>query len=475
MKRGGNSIIIQTVGIVLLVIVAGCATPPTEQQAASTAAAPAAQTVLIEHPTDKYLGNVWRINSRGDVLFTRYFNQLTPEDGGKWQNLERVRDEITFGDLDRAYAFAAENELLTRHHTLVWGNQQPDWIADLPPEEQLEELTEMMMAVGERFPDIDFVDVVNEPLHAPPPYAAALGGPGETGWDWVITSFEMAREYFPNSALHINDYSITSGDGATTRYLEVIGLLQERGLIDGIGLQGHFLEGANLVTVANNLDRLAATGLPIYVTELDVDIADDVAMANRFRDEFTLFWEHPAVRGVTFWGYVQRRIWRQNAWLLTDTGQNRLAMDWLISYMAGNPIDLPDPNPGVREGNDRANRIEAEDWDDVQSIDDCGTFICYVDGGDWVMYSGVYLRPEYSVFTVRYGKGNDGPNAIHVRLDSRDAEDVAVISVTNTGGWNDFASRSIDWPSTEGLYDVYLVFDGGEGVGNIDWIEFAVE
>ena len=53
-------------------------------------------------------------------------------------------------------------------HTLVWGNQQPGWIEALPPAEQLTEIEEWFAAVAARYPDIDFIDVVNEPLHDPP-------------------------------------------------------------------------------------------------------------------------------------------------------------------------------------------------------------------------------------------------------------------------------------------------------------------
>ncbi len=55
---------------------------------------------------------------------------------------------------------------------------------------------------------------MNEPLHAPPSYAFALGGAGATGWDWVIKSFEMARAHFPKSELILNDYSVLSLDNA---------------------------------------------------------------------------------------------------------------------------------------------------------------------------------------------------------------------------------------------------------------------
>lgn len=67
--------------------------------------------------------------------------------------------------------------------------------------------------VGERYPDMDFVDVVNEPFNAPPPYKNALGGSGTTGGDWVITAFQWARQYCPSrTKLLLNEYKGMIGE-----------------------------------------------------------------------------------------------------------------------------------------------------------------------------------------------------------------------------------------------------------------------
>ena len=96
---------------------------------------------------------------------------------------------------------------------------------------------------------LDMIDVVNEPLHSTPSYKEALGGDGVTGWDWVVTVFEMAMSYFPNAILMVNDYNILNLDQNTNNYLPVIAALQERGLIDAIGVQGHFLEQADPIPI----------------------------------------------------------------------------------------------------------------------------------------------------------------------------------------------------------------------------------
>ena len=70
--------------------------------------------------------------------------------------------------LDAAYKLAKDNGFPFRFHIFVWGNQQPAWIESLPPAEQLEEIEEWIAAVANRYPALDYIEVVNEPLHDPP-------------------------------------------------------------------------------------------------------------------------------------------------------------------------------------------------------------------------------------------------------------------------------------------------------------------
>ena len=131
-------------------------------------------------------------------------------------------------------------------------------------------------------PDIDQIEVVNEPLHDPPRDAAngnyierSAAQRRTTGWDWVIKSFELARAVLPER--RAADLTTTASPTTAMRRratCTIINLLKERGLIDAIGDQAHAFsttEAAPMPNHQHNLDRLAATGLPIYITELDID------------------------------------------------------------------------------------------------------------------------------------------------------------------------------------------------------------
>ena len=187
-------------------------------------------------------------------------------------------------------------------HTLIWGNQQPAWIEALPPAEQLDEIKEWFAAVAARYPDIDFIDVVNEPLHDPPAapgngnYIEALGGTGATGWDWIIESFRLARQYFPNAQLGINEFSVTNNPTDMRRY---IGHHQPAA---GGGPDRHGRRAGTRVLDARpdgdaraaKLDAARPPGLPIYVTELDIDGPTDEVQLADYQRIFPVFWEHPA-------------------------------------------------------------------------------------------------------------------------------------------------------------------------------------
>lgn len=298
--------------------------------------------VLAENH-DKFLGCSYGSGENTNE-FLSLFNQVTPENAGKWGSVESTRDAMNWGSLDAIYDLAKENGLKYKHHVLVWGSQQPSWISSLSTEEQLEEIEEWFAAVAGRYPDIDQIEVVNEPLdgHAPPDgtnnhanYIEALGGRGETGWDWIITSFQLARKYFPNTQLLINEYGIINSTTNTQKYIEIIKLLNDRGLIDGICFQAHgFSMKGSVQVMKNNLDAMAAFGLPIYPAELDIDGETDKKHLEGYMNYFKMIWEHPAVKGVTLWGY-NPDMWRgeQGAYLIDKNGVERPAMKWLRAYL----------------------------------------------------------------------------------------------------------------------------------------------
>lgn len=285
---------------------------------------------------EKFLGNI--ISHYVPSDFGTYWNQVTPENSTKWGSVESTRDSMNWTNADISYNFAKNNGYEFKFHTLVWGSQEPSWISNLPASEQRAEVIEWIQASAQRYGNSDYIDVVNEPLHAPPSYKNAIGGDGVTGWDWIIWSFEQARNAFPNAELHLNEYGIISNPNAAMQYVEIINLLKERNLIDGIGIQSHHfnMNNVSVSTMNQVLDMLAATGVPIYVSELDMS-GDDQTQLARYQEKFPVLWEHPAVKGITLWGYKEGETWAENTHLITSSGVERPALQWLKQYFNSPP------------------------------------------------------------------------------------------------------------------------------------------
>ncbi len=299
----------------------------------------------------KFLGDAY--SPPQATSFTAYWNQVTPENAGKWGSAEATRGTFVWTDLDTAYQVAKSNGFPFKMHNLVWGQQQPAWIETLSPADQLTEIQTWFGAVAARYPGIDLIDVVNEPLHNPPNhtgngggnYIDALGGAGATGWDWVINAFRLARADFPSAKLLINEFGVSNDMTEMQQYIQIIKLLQAQGLIDGVGVQAHAFETrTDAATQKANLDLLAATGLPIYISEMDIDGLTDEAQLADYQRIFPVFWEHPAVKGVTLWGF---RIghWRtaEGDYLVLSNGAERPALVWLKNY-------VPDVPPVITAG-----------------------------------------------------------------------------------------------------------------------------
>jgi GH35 family endo-1,4-beta-xylanase len=289
---------------------------------------------------DKFIGNVFDAGSVPDK-FESYWNQVTPGNAGKWGSVEAQRGVYTWSTLDMMYQYCIQRGVPFKYHCLVWAGQQPAWITTIDSASQAHEVEEFIRSVGERYPHMSLIDVVNEPLpgHNQAPYRNALGGAGTTGWDWVITAFRWARQYCaPGVKLLLNDFGIINSNSNTDAYLVIINLLKARGLIDGIGVQGHRfeLEGTSTTVIKQNLDRLAATGLPVYISEFDVapnNTADDAVQLAEYQRIFPVLWTHSGVRGITFWGYLAGSMWQSGAELLRSDGSERPSMQWLRNYL----------------------------------------------------------------------------------------------------------------------------------------------
>ncbi len=289
--------------------------PSSSSSSSSSSSAPAAK---------KFIGNITTSgNVRSD--FTRYWNQITPENEGKWGSVEGTRDVYNWAPVDRIYAYARANNIPVKAHTFVWGAQSPSWINNLSASETAAEIEEWIRDYCARYPDTAMIDVVNEAVigHQPAGYAQKAFGN-----NWIQRVFQLARQYCPNSILILNDYN-----NIRWQHNEFIALAKAQGnYIDAVGLQAHELKGLTAAQVKTAIDNIwNQVGKPIYISEYDIGDTNDQVQLQNFQAHFPVFWNHPHVKGITIWGYINGRTWIEGSGLMSDNGTPRPAMTWLLN------------------------------------------------------------------------------------------------------------------------------------------------
>ncbi len=274
-----------------------------------------------------FVGN---ITTNGQVRsdFIQYWDQITPENEGKWGQVEPNRDQYNWAGLDRAYNYAQQNNIPFKQHTFIWGAQAPNWIHNLPAAEQAAEIEEWIRDFCARYPNTKIIDVVNEAIPGHQPAAFARNAFGD---NWIIRSFQLARQYCPNAILVLNDYNVLSWD--TDAFINLAPPVVAAGVVDALGAQGHGLESWSVNDIRSRLDRVAALGLPIYITEYDVARTNDQEQLNIMSAQFPLFHDHQSVAGITLWGYVVGSTWVNGSGLIQSNGTPRPAMTWLMNYL----------------------------------------------------------------------------------------------------------------------------------------------
>ena len=390
--------------------------------------------------------------------FLELFDRATSETAGKWGNVEAERDVMQWEALDEHYALTRANGLDFTLHALLWSEAEPAWAAGLGPDELRAEIEEWFAAAGERYPDVEFVDVVNEAPHGKTGSAAvvaALGGTGATGYDHVVEAYRLARRYFPASRLVLNDYDVLKR-ADYPEYDACAEALVAEGLLDVVGCQGHFLEGTSAGRIRDRLDHLAATtGLEILVSELELALVDDEAQRAKYEEIFPTIWEHPAVVGVNLWGYLEGNMWRDAGYLIRADGSDRPAMTWLREYLGGS----------------YTRRLEAEAHDAQRGVVTYSAIVGYCDAGDYLLFADVDLEGARGM-RLRFAKGSSQVGAVELRRGSADGTLLGTFPTYYTGSYDDYVVDGLDFAAPlAGRADLYIVFAGGRGVGNFDYFE----
>ncbi|AJQ97839.1 carbohydrate-binding protein [Gynuella sunshinyii] len=111
--------------------------------------------------------------------------------------------------------------------------------------------------------------------------------------------------------------------------------------------------------------------------------------------------------------------------------------------------------------------IEAEAYDDMQGIERNNAGIGYFDAGDWIKYQAVnFGNQARSISLTVASEYSDG--VVQLRLDNPTGPMIAQYTMTSTGNWGNYQSRSFNIQPTSGVHDLYLVGKSGSGIFDLD-------
>ncbi len=275
--------------------------------------------------------NLLRDDADGEryrAIVGKHFTRVVFENDLKWPSWDNPANHAR---ILQAADWLRARDIEIRGHCLVW----PSW-RNTPRD--LSALKDKPDALRERIRShiasevaawrgrlVDW-DVINEP-YSNHDVMDVLGNAEMIEW------FKLARRHDPEVSLYLNDYAILSAGGLDTRHQDhferTLRFLKDGGApITGLGMQSHFggtpTPPERMLAI---LDRFAALGLDIAITEHDIDTEDEALQADFTRDFLTTAFSHPSVVSILTWGFWEKSHWRPNAayyrsdWSVKPAGQ----------------------------------------------------------------------------------------------------------------------------------------------------------
>jgi endo-1,4-beta-xylanase len=350
---------------------------------------------------------------KADVALVKaQFNQVVAENEMKWMSLHprAGKEGYDWTAADAFVEFGVKNSMELAGHVLVWHSQTPNWVfegkhlplgaskeskpateeskaepatlpspaAATPPsgpgrgpgrigfggfrafnldgprasrEELLERMREHIQTVVGRYKGkIKVWDVVNEAISdsgpdllRKSPWSVIIGP------DFIEKAFQYAHEADPDAILRYNDYGLENPE-KRKKLITLIKQLQEKKVpVMAIGSQAHLNVSITFETMDQSLAEIKTLGLPIHITELDVNgaaggqrgtgaeiganasaaegglVAEaDKKLADAYTKIFRAFLKHrDAVKLVTFWGANDANSWRSRGRPLLFDGDSK--------------------------------------------------------------------------------------------------------------------------------------------------------
>lgn len=254
----------------------------------------------------------------------RLFNTAVFEADMKHPSWWRHRDVL------QVRQWFVDRRIELRGHTLVWQNWRflpeadRERLQAAAPAELQAYILDHLRTATETFRGMLYDwDVVNEP------YANHVWT-DRLGYDAMAEWFRTAQAVDPGCRMTLCEgYGVIANLPVQDNLLRTLDEMRRRDApVTGLGIHGHIAPpGVPPEQVYASLERLAAPGLPLQITEFDFDCDDEELAADYLRDFLTIVFSHPAMDGFLMWGFWDGRHWLGNAplfrkdWSLKPSGQ----------------------------------------------------------------------------------------------------------------------------------------------------------
>ncbi len=206
-------------------------------------------------------------------------------------------------------AWCTKNGYRMKGHNIIWPSYRwaPARLKGLDTAQLQSEITKAMdQRIGElKSVPFEAIDVVNE-------LVSEHDFEDKIGLGFAVDAFKKCRATWPRADLVYNDYLVQDGDGVNPKYLNYAKRLKALGApITLLGYQAHMGESPPAIPwLWKLLDTAKAeTGLPVEITEFDMNTRDDEAQGDYTRDLVTAWFAHPQSKGFTMWGFWEGDHW----------------------------------------------------------------------------------------------------------------------------------------------------------------------
>jgi len=276
-----------------------------------------------------------------DILFAQS-RMLVPEWDMTFHFLRPQRGSFNTAPADQLVERARAAQIPIRGQTLIWDDNQPDWLRQLTKGELQSQFDRHIDETIAHFGSALYSwDVVNEPFW---PGHGAPGGFRRGVWheamgpDYIIRAFRRARAAAPEMRLVLNEAQCERFDDLGNRFrpllLGLVDRLLDQGVrLDAIGLQSHLQARVpfDAERFGAFLAEIAKRGLDIYCTEIDVNdeglpdsiAGRDAAVAARLSEFLKVVLAEPRVRMLTFWQMGDRFSWYRSPYYLKGASAER--------------------------------------------------------------------------------------------------------------------------------------------------------